>query len=45
MGAALMWWECTSCVAGGNDDGSKDRHIKETGHFVKVIYDTILEED
>lgn len=41
-----MWWECMKCVAGGNDDGSMKHHIDNfPNHEVKIIRDTILEED
>ncbi|UYL85364.1 hypothetical protein SEA_HAGER_71 [Microbacterium phage Hager] len=40
-----MWWECTQCPSGGNSPQAKDEHTKETGHFVKVVYDARIEED
>lgn len=40
-----MWWECTQCVAGGNSPIIKDMHTERTGHFAKVTYDAVMEED
>lgn len=41
-----MWWECSDCVAGGNDDKSMNAHSKAfPSHKLSVVQDAILEDD